>query len=98
MEGGRIQETEEEEEDSRRWRRDEGRGYCDSTGEGQQPQTRTTGPPKSSAATPNKRPTQASKIAMLPHTSRTSAVTNAEQGIKDVVCRCINNGQTEHPS
>jgi hypothetical protein len=42
---------------------------------GQQPQTRTAGAPKSSAATPNKGPTQTSKTATLPRTPRTSAVT-----------------------
>jgi hypothetical protein len=42
----------------------------------QQPQTRTTGAPKSSgAATPKKGPTPTSKTAMLPRTPRTSAVT-----------------------
>jgi hypothetical protein len=41
----------------------------------QQPQTKTTGAPKSSAATPNKGPTQTSKTATLPHTPRTSEVT-----------------------
>lgn len=99
MEGGRIQEAEE---DSRRWRRDgEERGDCGSTGE------------RKPAVTPSKddrraeierRRNKQGTVASIEdrhapsHTANIRGDSNTGRESKDVVCRCINNSQAEHPS